>query len=151
MSTDLTFVYVTYIRSSAENIWRAITDVDVTYKYWGHINVSDWKVSSKWEHQRGDATGTVDVVGIVTECSPPTRLAFTWAEPTAVLREDPSRVTIKIDSYLDIVRLTVNHENLADKAELDAVTEGWAAVLSNLKTFIETGQALPQKPWDMPN
>lgn len=151
MSTDLNFAYVTFINGTAENIWMAITDPEVTHKYWGHNNVSDWTVGSKWEHQRGDESHTVDVVGIVIECSPPTRLSFTWAEPTAVQRQDPSRVAIKIDSHLDLVRLTVNHENLADKAELDAVTQGWAAVLSNLKTFIETGQALPQKPWDMPN
>ncbi len=150
MSTDLNFVYVTFINGSAENIWRAITDPKVTHKFWGHNNISDWRVGSKWEHQRGDETHAVDVVGIVTDCSMPTRLSFTWTEPDAVHSHEPSRVTIKIDSYLNIVRLTVNHENLADAAELNAVTEGWSAVLSNLKSFIETGHALPQIPWEMP-
>lgn len=151
MTTDLNFVYVTFIYGTAENIWRAITDPQVTHKYWGHNNISDWKVGSKWEHQRPDEALTVDVVGTVTVSSPPTRLSFTWAEPTAEPIVRYSLVTIKIDSYHDIVRLTVNHDDLADQAELDAVTEGWAAVISNLKTFIETGHALPQKPWDMPS
>jgi uncharacterized protein YndB with AHSA1/START domain len=150
MSTDLTFVYVTYIKSSAENIWRAITDVDVTYKYWGHINVSDWRVGSKWEHQRRDESRTADVVGIVVESSAPTRLVFTWSGPGEVRSDGPSQVTIDIESYSDIVRLTVIHENLADEAQRDEVARGWSAVLSNLKTFIETGHALPQKPWEMP-
>lgn len=147
---ELTFEYVTYIYGSAQSVWQAITDPEVTHKYWGHNNVSDWKAGSKWEHQRGDETHAIDVVGIVTESSLPTRLSFTWAGPDAVHSHEPSRVAIKIDSYLNIVRLTVNHENLADVAELSAVADGWAAVLSNLKTFIETGHALPQKPWEMP-
>lgn len=147
---ELKFEYVIYIEGTAESIWQAITDTEVTHKYWGHNNVSDWKVGSKWEHQRGDETRIVDVVGIVTMSSPPNRLSFTWAGPDEVLNDGPSRVTIKIDSHQDIVRLTVDHENLPSEAELTAVTEGWAAVLSNLKSFIETGHALPQKPWDMP-
>lgn len=150
MIESLAFEYVIYIEGTAQSIWRAITDPGVTHKYWGHSNVSDWHVGSKWEHQRGDETHIVDVEGIVTTSSPPTRLSFTWAGPEAVLSDGPSRVTIKIDPHQDIVRLTVTHENLADKAELDAVTDGWAAILFNLKTFIETGHALPQKPWDMP-
>jgi ABC-2 type transport system ATP-binding protein len=60
--------------------------------------------------------------------------------------DGPSRVTIEIEPYLDIVRLTVTQEDLADEAEHNEVAAGWSGVLSNLKTFIETGHALPQKP-----
>ena len=54
MKEKLTFKYVTYIYGTAQSVWQAITDPEVTHKYWGHNNVSDWKVGSKWEHQRGD-------------------------------------------------------------------------------------------------
>jgi hypothetical protein len=58
-------------------------------------------------------------------------------------------VTFDIEPYGDIVRLTVTHENLADEAERHNAAAGWAAVLSNLKSLIETGHALPQAPWEM--
>ncbi|MEJ7703888.1 MAG: SRPBCC domain-containing protein [Geodermatophilaceae bacterium] len=62
--------------------------------------------------------------------------------------DGPSRVTFDIEPYGEIVRLTVTHENLADEADRDDAAGGWAAVLSNLKTLIETGHVLPQAPWD---
>ena len=60
-------------------------------------------------------------------------------------------MTFDIEPYGDIVRLTVSHDNLADDAEREAAAAaGWAAVLSNLKSLLETGHALPQQPWEMP-
>jgi hypothetical protein len=50
-----TYVYVTYIRASAEQVWQALTDADLTARYWGHANVSDWRPGSNWEHQRASA------------------------------------------------------------------------------------------------
>ena len=144
------FVYEIYIESTPEQIWQALTDADLTAEYWGHSNVSDWQVGSTWEHQRTDGTHIADVVGTVLESSPPTRLASTWAGPDEERAGGPSRVSFDIEASGEIVRLTITHENLADEAERDASAVGWAAVLSNLKTFIETGHALPQAPWEMP-
>jgi hypothetical protein len=59
-------------------------------------------------------------------------------------------VTFEIEPFGDIVRLTVTHENLADEADRDEAARGWAAVMANLKTLIETGHVLPQQPWEMP-
>jgi uncharacterized protein YndB with AHSA1/START domain len=73
----------------------------------------------------------------------------TWAEPDAQDTDQPSRVTFEIERYGDIVRLTVTHEDLADEDERRAAAAGWSAVLSNLKSFIETGHTLPQAPWEM--
>ena len=61
----------------------------------------------------------------------------------------PSRVSIEIAPYQGIVRLTVTHDRLLGEDERDALAAGWAAVLSNLKTFLETGWPLPAQPWDM--
>jgi uncharacterized protein YndB with AHSA1/START domain len=144
------FVYVTYIQSMPEKVWHALTDPDLTAKYWGHSNVSDWQVGSRWEHQRTDGTGIADVVGTVVESSAPTRLVITWAAPGEQRADGPSRVTFEIQPYGEIVRLTVTHENLADEAEREAAAEGWSAVLSNLKSFLETGSPLPQEPWLVP-
>lgn len=52
------FVYVIYIKSKAAAVWHALTDAAVTAEYWGHSNVSDWQLGSRWEHQRTDGTGS---------------------------------------------------------------------------------------------
>jgi uncharacterized protein YndB with AHSA1/START domain/DNA-binding transcriptional ArsR family regulator len=145
-----TFVYVIYIESTPDRVWHALTDADVTAKYWGHRNVSDWQVGSRWEHQRTDGSHTADVVGTVVESMAPKRLVSTWMAPGEESAALPSRVTFDIEPFGEIVRLTVTHEDLADDAERDAAASGWAAVLSNLKSLIETGHVLPQAPWEMP-
>jgi uncharacterized protein YndB with AHSA1/START domain len=88
------------------------------------------------------------------ESTLPTRLVSTWAGPGEQRPDGPSRVTFDIEPYGDIVRLTITHENLADEAERDEAAAGraaagWAAVLSNLKSLIETGHVLPSAPWEM--
>jgi uncharacterized protein YndB with AHSA1/START domain len=148
--TDKKFVYVTYIESTPEKIWHALTDPELTAEYWGHSNVSDWQVGSAWEHQRTDGTHIADVVGTVVESVPPTRLVSTWAAPDEKRADGPTRVMFDIEPYGEIVRLTVTHENLADEAERDESAAGWSAVVSNLKSLIETGHVLPQPPWEMP-
>lgn len=150
MTGKPTFVYVTYIESTAEKVWHALTDADLTAEYWGHSNVSDWQVGSTWEHQRTDGTHTADVVGTVVESVAPTRLVLTAARPGEERADGPSRLTFDIQSHGEIVRLTVTEENFADDAERDEAAAGWAAVLSNLKSLLETGHVLPQTPWEMP-
>lgn len=150
MADKPAFIYVIYIQSTPERVWQALTDAELTARYWGHSNVSDWQAGSGWQHQRADGSGVADVVGTVTESSPPARLVTTWAAPGQEPAGGPSRVTFDIEPYGDIVRLTVSHDNLADDAEREAAAAGWAAVLSNLKSLLETGHALPQQPWEMP-
>jgi uncharacterized protein YndB with AHSA1/START domain/DNA-binding transcriptional ArsR family regulator len=144
-----TFVYVTYIESTPERVWHALTDADLTAEYWGHSNVSDWQPGSSWKHRRTDGSGIADVVGKVLETEPPKRLVMTFAEPGETQAEEPSQVTFDIEPYGEIVRLTVTHEHLADQAQYDASSAGWAAVIANLKSLLETGHVLPQDPWEM--
>ncbi len=147
------YVYVTYVRASAEQVWRALTDADLTARYWGHANVSDWQTGSTWEHRRTDGSEKVDVAGRVLESVPPTRLVITFQEPAADGDEDPvgepSVVTFAVEPHEGIVRLTVTHERLADQASHDGVSHGWPAVLANLKSLLETGEVLPAEPWQM--
>jgi uncharacterized protein YndB with AHSA1/START domain/DNA-binding transcriptional ArsR family regulator len=143
-----TYVYVTYIRASAEQVWRALTDADLTARYWGHANVSDWQPGSAWEHRRTDGSGAVDVVGKVIAAEPPTRLVITFEDSPEEDRE-ASEVTFLVEPHEDIVRLTVTHEKLANQDMLGGISRGWPAVLANLKSLLETGEVLPQAPWEM--
>ena len=150
------YVYVTYIATTPEKLWRALIDTDVMREWWvdpkagcARVNVSDWKPGSRWEHRRVDDAGTVDIVGKVVETSPPRRLVFTWARPSdAEDAQKHSRVAFDIEPYGDqLVRLTVTHDELeGDPAMLEGISGGWPKVLSNLKTWLETGRALPQSP-----
>lgn len=149
MADKPTFVYVTYIKSTAERVWHALTDSDLTAEYWGHSNVSDWHVGSQWEHRRVDGSNIADVIGTVLESTPPLRLAMTFDAPGEAPPQGPSKVTFEIEPYHEIVRLTVTHENLADDRAVADVSLGWPAVCANLKSLLETGHVLPQYPWEM--
>jgi uncharacterized protein YndB with AHSA1/START domain/DNA-binding transcriptional ArsR family regulator len=151
MAERPSYVYVTYIESSPERVWEALTDPDLTAQYWGHSNVSDWQAGSAWEHRRVDGSGVADVAGTVLESAPPHRLSMTFDAPGGDPPEGPSRVTFDIEPYHEIVRLTVTHENLADGDALEAVSAGWPAVCANLKSLLETGHVLPRAPWEMHN
>ncbi|MEV1242665.1 metalloregulator ArsR/SmtB family transcription factor [Nonomuraea sp. NPDC049750] len=145
-----TYVYVTYIRANAEQVWQALTDADLTARYWGHANVSDWQPGSTWEHRRADGSGVIDVVGRVIKAEPPTRLVITFDDaPDTEAPREPSVVTFLVEPHQDIVRLTVTHENLPNQEMLTGISDGWPAVLANLKSLLETGEVLPQAPWEM--
>ncbi|TCT02237.1 SRPBCC family protein [Aquabacter spiritensis] len=138
------FVYVTYILSTPEKVFEAITKPDVARRYWGHENVSDWTPGSQWAHIRANDARTVELVGEVVEIAPPTRLVLTWANASQAA--DPasySRVTFEIVEYDAMVRLTVTHDELeAGSGMANGISKGWPAVLSSLKSFLETGRGL---------
>ncbi|MFJ5927147.1 ArsR/SmtB family transcription factor [Kitasatospora sp. NPDC092948] len=143
------YVYATYIRATPEQVWKALTDADLTARFWGHANVSDWQAGSTWEHRRTDGSGKVDVTGHVLVAEPPTRLVLTFEDRPDLFVDEAATVTFLIEPYQDIVRLTVIHEKLRDRAALQAISHGWPAVLANLKSLLETGETLPQAPWEM--
>ena len=139
------FVYVTYICTTPEKLWKALTDGELTRQYWGRrINKSDWNPGSPWEHRDCDDPKLLDIVGKVVESQPPRRLVLTWAFPADAANEAKhSRVTFEIDPFGDAVRLTVTHENFEPGSDmLPRIARGWPAVLSSLKTMLETGKPL---------
>ena len=146
------YVYVTYIATTPEKLWQALMDTDLMAQWWvdpkagcARVNVSDWKPGSLWEHRRADGTGVVDIVGTVIDATAPKRLVYSWARPGDLADESRhSRVSFDIVPYSDgLVQLTVIHDDLAkDPTMLSGVSGGWPKVLSNLKTFLETGHAL---------
>ena len=151
--TKPSFVYVTYIATTAEKLWQALIDPELMSRYWvgpdggcARVNVSDWQPGSRWEHQRADASRAVDIVGQVVESRPPQRLVYTWARPGEAADESRhSLVSFDIESRADgLVRLTVTHAGLEnDPSMLQGISGGWPKVLSNLKTLLETGAVLP--------
>jgi uncharacterized protein YndB with AHSA1/START domain len=148
---DSTFVYVTYISTTPEKVWNALIDGEMTRDYWArHRNVSDWKPGSPWSHEDCE-TGSADVVGQVVESDPPRKLVLTWESPRA--KGAPSRVTFQIEPFMEAVRLTVIHEDLVPGSPMhQGVSQGWPAILSSLKTLLETGSAMPMtmKRWQGP-
>jgi len=145
MSSEKTsFVYVTYIRSTPEKVFEAITKPEIARRYWGHENISDWKPGSGWQHVRASEERTVQLVGNVVEVVPPTRLVISWASPAVAA--DPashSRVSFDIATYDGMVKLTVTHDELEAGSGMEkGIRQGWPIVLSSLKSLLETGEGI---------
>ena len=141
--TDLTteFVYTTYISSTPQKVWDAITTPEFARQYWGHANVSDWNPGSKWDHVTKD--GDIRITGQVLETRPPSRLVISWASPENIAdKSEYSRVTFEIEAMGEVVRLNVIHDQLKAGSEMaKGISKGWPLVLSGLKSFLETGKA----------
>lgn len=137
-----TLVYTTYIKSTPEEVWRAITTPEFARQYWGGmVNVSDWKVGSQWKHEDTTEGNATRLVGEVKESTPHERLVLTWSAPDNV--ENASTVTFDIIPVNGVVRLDVTHSNLVvDSTMHDGVSKGWPLVLSNLKTYLEGGEPM---------
>jgi uncharacterized protein YndB with AHSA1/START domain len=141
------FVYVSYIQTTPEKVWNALSDPEMTKQYWfDHHNASDWKVGSRWEHKLLADPSVVHIVGQVVESEPPRRLVVTWVPPADEGNEaKTSRVTYDIEAVGKAVRLTVTHDEL-DSEMFESVSFGWPAVISGLKTLLETGKPMPTDP-----
>ena len=139
------FVYVTYIRTTAAKLWQALTDQEFISQYWfGCAQECDWKVGSPWRMLTPD--GALADSGEVLEIEPGKRLVLSWRNESERLRDEGvSRMTYDLDQRGEVVKLTVTHEIDKDGAKLiDAVSIGWPAILSSLKTLLETGDAPAQ-------
>jgi len=142
------FVYVIYIRTTPEKLWEALIKPEFTRKYWGGVeHKSDWKPGSSWQLVFPD--GQVADTGEVIEIDKPRRLVLKWRNDfkPELKTEGYSRATIEIEpastTVKDAVKLTVTHEmDLPDSKFIEAVTNGWPAVLAGLKTLMGTGEAL---------
>jgi uncharacterized protein YndB with AHSA1/START domain len=137
------FVYVTYIETTPDKLWHALTDGDFTARYWFGIRLrSDWKVGSTFEMVHGD--GTVSDAGKIVEVDPPRRLAYTFVNLSDTYRNDlPALATFELEPHGKLVKLTLTHEGFApDGKMLPAISRGWPAILSSLKSLLETGRPL---------
>jgi uncharacterized protein YndB with AHSA1/START domain len=139
--TGSTFVYVTYIRTTAEKLWTALTDPQFTKQYWFGVTAdSDWKIGSPWKLTFPD--GRVADTGEILESDPPKRLVIKWRNEfrPELKAEGYSRCVMELEPADGIVKLTITHSIDQPKAKfIEAVSGGWPKILSNLKSLLETG------------
>jgi len=136
------FVYVTYIASTPEKVFNALTDTDATAKYWfGHAVTSDWKVGSPVKFHR---EGKLTLSGQVLENDPPRRLSYTFTPQHEQHNgSESSRVVMDLEQQRDQVKLTVTHDDFAPDSKVFAsISNGWPLVLSSLKSYLETSRVL---------
>jgi uncharacterized protein YndB with AHSA1/START domain len=137
------FVYVTYIEATPEKLWDALTSSEFTQRYWWNTSVvSDWKVGSPFSLV---LNGNTTDIGEVLGADRPRRLSYTFQHilNEAARKERPSRVTFVLEPHGKLVKLTLTHEDFADDSViLDGISKGWPAILSSLKSMLETGEAL---------
>jgi len=140
------FHYVSYIETTPEELWEALTNSAFTTRYWWDTSViSDWKVGSPVSLV---LKGKTTDVGEILIADHPKRLSYSFHHilNEAALKERPSRVTFVLEPFGDLVKLTLTHEGFAgDSVVHDGISKGWPAILSSLKSLLETG-----KPLDIP-
>jgi uncharacterized protein YndB with AHSA1/START domain len=155
---DSEFVYTTYINTTPERLWQALTDPAFTRRYWGATFESDWKEGSTMIWEQAGVT-IADPAQVILESTPYSRLAYSWHTFTPefadafgfseevlakVSREGRSKVTFDIEQVGPLVKLTVIHDGFEPGSTvLEGISAGWPAIIANLKTLLETGETLP--------
>lgn len=154
------FVYTTYIRTTLERLWQALTEPAFTKRYWGVEFETDWQPGSPMVWYESGVR-IADPEQVVLEAEPGRRLSYTWHTATAewaetheldaellatLTSERRSTVTFKIESVGELVKLTIEHDDFGPGSPTrEMVGQGWPQLLSNLKTFLETGETLDWK------
>jgi len=141
--SDPEFLYVTFIETTQQRLWQALTTPEFTRQYWFDRAVeSDFEVGSPISYRYDDGR-KVDIAGQILAASPPRLLSYTFlldGRPD----EKPSRVTFESEQVGKVVKLTVTHDQFEPGSPtLPDVSDGWPEILCALKTLLETGRAMP--------
>jgi uncharacterized protein YndB with AHSA1/START domain len=140
-----THVYHTFIRTTPEKLWKALTDGAISQQYYYGTRVeSTWEPGATYRYLQPDGTPMIE--GKVLEYRPFERLAKTfnplWVDEAD--RGEPTTVTFEIEPMGDVCKLTLTHEGLTPGMPLtEGLQRGWAQIMSSMKTLLETGEALP--------
>jgi uncharacterized protein YndB with AHSA1/START domain len=145
-----TFVYVTYIRTTPQKLWSALTsDVEFMKQYWfGTHCESQWTAGSSWKMVYPD--GRITDAGEIVEVEPPRRLVIRWQNQfkPELKAEGDSLCTIELEPVGSAVKLSITHVIERESSKfIDAVSGGWPKIISNLKSLLETGSAVLQDPY----
>jgi uncharacterized protein YndB with AHSA1/START domain len=138
------FVYVTYIRTTPQRLWQALTERQFTEQFWYGLSVEcDWQQGSTWRLLTPN--GTAAHTGHVLEVNPPDKLVLAWRHEfmPRLKAEGHTRVSFEIKQLGEMVKLTVAQES--DQGAGDTIgimARGWPLLLSSLKTLMETGASL---------
>jgi uncharacterized protein YndB with AHSA1/START domain len=144
--SDSTFVYVTYIRTTPEKLWHALTNSEFMKQYWFGMHCeSEWTRGSSWKLVSDD--GQICDAGEIAEAEPPRRLVIRWRHQNKpeLTAEGESRCVMELEPVGDAVKLSITHSiDLEPSKLIEAVSGGWPKILSNLKSRLESGMiALP--------
>jgi uncharacterized protein YndB with AHSA1/START domain len=138
------FVYVSYIRTTPEKLWSALTDQQFIREYWFDMIIEcAWQTGSPWKMTFPD--GRLADTGKIIDIDPPRRMVIHWQHEwkPELKAEGPSRCTIELEPTGEAVKLTITHEIDRPEAQLiGAVSGGWPQIISNLKSLLETGRVL---------
>ncbi|MFE0641991.1 SRPBCC family protein [Streptomyces sp. NPDC058877] len=153
------FVYTSYIRTTPDELWQALTEPELTRRYWGVAFETTWVPGASMVWDEGGRR-TADPEQVVLEARPGRLLSYTWHTFTPewaeavrldgdvyehLARQRRSRVTFVIEPSGDMVKLTVTHGDLgSDGVIRELIGEGWPALISSLKSLLETGEELPE-------
>jgi uncharacterized protein YndB with AHSA1/START domain len=142
--TATRFVYVTFIRTTPEELWAALTGRDIMKQYWfGMHQETDWKVGSAWRLVFPD--GRIADAGEVVEADRPKRIVLKWRNEfrPELNAEGFASCTMEIEPMEGAVKLTITHAiNRPQSKLIEAVSGGWPRILSNLKSLLETGEVV---------
>lgn len=145
MQTDQ-FVYVTYIRTTPEKLWKALIEPEFTRQFWCNTTQeSEWKPGATWKILMPD--GAVADSGEVVEIDPHRRLVLKWRNEfrPELKAEGYSRLTYQLEPERKSVKLTVIHEMEKERSKfIEAVSSGWPHILASLKSLLETGESLEE-------
>jgi len=138
------FVYVTFIRTTPERLWQALTEPESTRKFWmGTTQDCAWKPGAAWRILFSD--GRIADTGEVLEIEPGKRVVLSWRHEfdSGLTAEGYSRMTYEIVPQGEMVKLTVTHSMEKGESKfIKAVSSGWPIILSSLKSLLETGEPL---------
>lgn len=139
-----TFIYVTYIKTTPEELWKALTTPAILRKFWFDCTVEcDWTPGSRWKLTLDD--GKVADSGHIVEIEKPHRIVIHWNHEwqEELKSANPTTCTMLLEPVGETVKLTVIHEtNEADSKFITQVGIGWPGILSGLKTLLEVGEPL---------
>lgn len=140
--TESRFVYVTFIRTTPEKLWSALTTPDFMKQYWFGVRIeTDWQIGASWRMVHPD--GRVTDQGEILELEAPKRLTLAWRHEwrPELKAEGEARCTFEIEPVEGAVKLTIIHTMERGESKLiEAVSGGWPRILSNLKSLMETGE-----------
>jgi uncharacterized protein YndB with AHSA1/START domain len=147
--TGSTFTYVTYIRTTPETLWAALTDAECMKRYWfGTYCESRWTAGSSWKMVTSD--GRIPDSGEIVEVEPPRRLVIRWRhqDKPELKAEGESRCTMSLEACGSAVKLSITHRIEREPSKfIMAVSGAWPKIISNLKSVLETGCTVLQHPY----
>src|ERR1700740_1426689 len=144
-----TFVYVSYIRTTPEKLWSALTSAEFMKQYWfGVHGESEWTAGSSWKNV--SPQGLILDAGEIVEAVPPRRMVIRWQNQfrPELKAEGDSLCTMELEAIGPAVKLSITHTIEREPSQfIAAVSGGWPKVISNLKSLLETGSIALDEPY----